>query len=955
MGNKIHLAFWRGDLEFLQYHTDTHIELCIHQYRRPDIFGVHPLHILAFRKHCAELQLLLYSNLGLHMTGLEDLFVSFGGGITAMDLALNDIDNNTMVMVYSIQQMLKARHFYRLGNPLCIATLDANYKSLCQQGLSNALLPKLGPKNIHATLFEGAPDFFTPLFVAVLANDLVFLKMLIFNGARPNLQRPTSEGNYDLLHLAARLDHHRLIPTLIEAGCPIDTDATHIHGRLRTPLVIAAHYGNLRSIRALVTSPGFDLQSSEGANALFAASQEGQFHVIPTLIKLGCKVDSSLDSRLVTPLHAAVMGNHVTTLETLLKLGANPLSVSSRGLTALHFAAMFGSPDVVPTLIQAGLSPYEPKECDKENSLLNPFLTAVCQGELGVLKAFVNSKCTVPENSLGFALLYALNVRYNYRSTQYLPSQMSKGLSVRFLAELVKLGCSITSVSNNSGFLPIHVAASFNDLEAIQLLINLGCSKNAFTRSSIGRRGTPMHIAAQSNSVESIQLLVANGCDPDFHHPLEDPPLHVAICSGSLEAVSALLKLGASTTLRSQVGLPPLFTAIRCDQAEAIEILHHHGVDLSHPEIGFNTLVNVASGCLQFEKDPERAAVSMLACNRQLSQYIQFGDFSPTNEKAIRMFLRQFEGESPGDCLPPPLHMAVRGSKRAAIKKLVQLGADINAWFADENPLFIACKFGLSQIVVDLIELGANMEAVNQSGLSAIHIATVYNHPNVVQTLIDKGCSVTSSITRHGRPDFTPFQLASVMCCPDILQILQHLVSDINQISCDHLSPLHLAILVPGIQIMALPNDIDCACTVPLRIDAARQEKTVKLLLEYGCHVNATDEEGLTPLDLAIYYKSVRLVYLLKRADGEKGKQIKDEEEMRKRIKYLENLVGSVIMDNKGLRHRVLALEGHLENLEHQTANMDVRLDNLEAHQQKQQSAMITVHSGKCTVYVVST
>ena len=219
------------------------------------------------------------------------------------------------------------------------------------------------------------------------------------------------------------------------------------------------------------------------------------------------------------------------------------------------------------------------------------------------------------------------------------------------------------------------------------------------------------------------------------------------------------------------------------------------------PEIGFDTLVNVASGCVGFENDPGSAAISLLACNRQLSQYIQFGDFSPTNEKAIRMFLRQFKGESPGDCLPPPLHMAVHGGKQAAIKKLVHLGADINAWFADENPLFIACKFGLSQIAADLIELGANMEAVNQSGLGAIHIATVYNHPNVVQTLIDKGCSIAFSITRDGQPDLTPFQLASIMCCPDILQILHHLVSDINQISCDRLSTLHLAILVPGIEV----------------------------------------------------------------------------------------------------------------------------------------------------------
>ena len=101
-------------------------------------------------------------------------------------------------------------------------------------------------------------------------------------------------------------------------------------------------------------------------------------------------------------------------------------------------------------------------------------------------------------------------------------------------------------------------------------------------------------------------------------------------------------------------------------------------------------------------------------------------------------------------------------------------------------------------------------------------------------------------------------------------------------------------------------------------------------------------------------------MYLLTLADGEKGKKIKDKEEMRKRIKYLESCVGSVIMDNKRLIHRVTCLEGHLKNLKYQAANMDARLDILEAHQQKPQSfqnhcsAMINVHLSTCTVYVVS-
>ena len=111
--------------------------------------------------------------------------------------------------------------------------------------------------------------------------------------------------------------------------------------------------------------------------------------------------------------------------------------------------------------------------------------------------------------------------------------------------------------------------------------------------------------------------------------------MHVANCSRLLEAISELLKLGASTTLRSRVGSPSLFTAIGCDQAEVNEILYHHGADLYHSEIGLNTFPKMVSGLLQFKKDPESAAVTIVASNSQLSQCIQFGKFSPKNEKAI--------------------------------------------------------------------------------------------------------------------------------------------------------------------------------------------------------------------------------------------------------------------------------------------------------------------------------
>ena len=561
-------------MKALKYYTDNEGRRCSQQYRRPDAFGVHPVHILVYRKHADES---MWYNVFYHMDGSDAFDVTFGG-ISTADLAEGDYIMQGKL--FQFNSLLRARHLFRFGEKdmdICQNAIACfEFGNPDQRVLIETLSSTLGPDTINKPIRNEISPFFTPLFVAVLANDLPFLNALLSQGAKPSLQPPTSEGNYGLLHLAARLDHHRLIPVLIEAGCAIDTDAARVYGWCRTPLVIAAHYGNLRSIKALANSPGFDLQSSKGVNALFAAAYEGQFHVIPTLVKLGCRVDECTDSSLVTPLHAAAIGDHVGAVETLLRLGANPFSVSSRGDTALHFAAEGGSSNVIPILIQAGLSPYEPEGIG--GNTRNPFHTAILLGQLGLLNTLVNSSCTLRHDVLHLALIFRFCLMH---SNDPVPPAVSERISVHFLSGLIKLGCSITAVDESTGFLPIHLAAYNNDPAVIQLLINYKCPKNVFTKSSDGERMTPLQIAAKNNSVAAIEVLVANGCNVDFHHPLEKPPLHLAISCNSLEAVKTLLKHRANTSLRNPYGLLPVHAAICRNQTEVIEILSKHGANLS--------------------------------------------------------------------------------------------------------------------------------------------------------------------------------------------------------------------------------------------------------------------------------------------------------------------------------------------------------------------------------------
>ena len=895
-------------MESLQYYTDY--GWCSPQYRQPGVFGVTALHIVVYRQHD---DMSLWFNLFHHMTGPEDLQVTFGCGISAWKLA----EGYPLMtrMLERFQSLLRARHFFRLSqeyafgpNMLHSRLILDRYIDLHSRGLSNALLPTLVSDNIHSPLYPGAPSFFTPLFIAVLANDLLFLEALIYKGAQVSSQPPAPEGNYYLLHLAARLNHHHLIPTLVKAGCRMDQDA-HPFDMLRTPLVIAAHYGNLCSIKALTKSPGFDLQSSEGTYALLAAAQEGQFHVIPTLVNLGCKANSSQYGNLVTPLHVAAMGDHVGAVSTLLKFGANAQSITSRGETALHFAAEHGSSDVIRLLIQAGLCPYQIKSEDKE--FLSPFSLAVSHRSLSVLKELVNLGYA-PEPS-GFGLLhFALSVRgclKEGKSTCSLPQGISNRITIRFLEELIKLGCSTRTVDENTGCLPIHVAAYHNDATAIQLLIDHGCPKNTFTKLPQGQRLTPMQIAAEKNCPEAIDILAANGCNVDFHHPLEEPSLHTAICRGSFKAVRMLLNLGARVTLRSKLGLLPIHTAIACNQTEAIEMLFNHGASVchGHEEANFNERREMHNTHkLLSEIDEVLSHLEGTMSSAELS----YSELTSPAERAVRLLLKRMKSARLNcqEVFLSPLTFAIFCKNQVAVRKLIELGADVNDKEFGIGSLLNAVHFGYSEMVEFLIDLGAERDTIYESGLGLIHTAIQDNYPDIVQTLIDKGCDPSLPTLIDGKPDLTPFQLTSLLCRPRILQILRRFVTDVNQVSHDHLSPLHLAILKASIYNICMDGSTQ---QIIVKVKPAHREETVKLLLEYGCNVNATDKEGLTPLDLAVHYELETIVMMLTQAGGERGEKIKEKDELKKRIEYLEGRVSGLYKKMDTMEERMSVLETH--------------------------------------------
>ena len=378
---------------------------------------------------------------------------------------------------------------------------------------------------------------------------------------------------------------------------------------------------------------------------------------------------------------------------------------------------------------------------------------------------------------------------------------------------LVEAKASV-AVTNRYGVTPLSLACQNGNASVVELLLERGADPNTTLRGG----ETVLMTAARTGKARPVNALLKRGADVNAKERRGQTALMWAAADGHTEVVELLIKAGADihATLPDS-GFTPFFFAARNGRTEVVRTLLKAGIDVNKgmeprrpggkaPSKGTSALI------LAIENGHYELALTLLDAGAHPKD--QRSGFTPLH--VMTWVRKPPRGEDRG--MPPPPELGTVNSLQF-IRELVKRGADVNARLvngtgglgkfttkgatpflmasanadlpymkllldlgADSSipnadqcmPLIVACGIhvgsdGANEVAGEepevleaaklLLKLGADVNAVDANGETAMHGAALKNLPKVVQFLAENGAKI-EVWNKRNKFGSTPLMLA---------------------------------------------------------------------------------------------------------------------------------------------------------------------------------------------------
>ena len=424
-----------------------------------------------------------------------------------------------------------------------------------------------------------------------------------------------------------------------------------------------------------------------------------------------------------TALHWAVYWNNAEAVDALLKAGADTKAVTRLNASALYLAAENGNAAMVQRLLAAGADPNQTVLSQSET----PLMFAARSGSVDAVRALLDkgAQLEAAEKLRGStALLWAAE----QDRSEVLKLLVARGAKVDAKTNVATPAAGRGAArakggDTKAGDAKGKAAAAPAPAKAAATPVD-DDDPDAFARPPAGGNGglTALILATREGALESMKVLLDAGAPINQQSANGNTALIVAAMNGNAEAINFLLDRGADVNLANAQGWTPLYLTIKARTMEK--------GTMPNPRVDQAGLFRA----IQFMVDHKVDINARIRGNTEVHNGIAA---TWLREAGATAFLR-----------------AAFCGDLAVMKLLLANGADPNIATTDKTTALMALSgvgyadgftrdFGTEQESLEamqiLIDRGAEVNAVNADGVTALHGAAHKNFLKGIEYLVSKG------------------------------------------------------------------------------------------------------------------------------------------------------------------------------------------------------------------------
>lgn len=307
--------------------------------------------------------------------------------------------------------------------------------------------------------------------------------------------------------------------------------------------------------------------------------------------------------------------------------------------------------------------------------------------------------------------------------------------AIKTIGEILKLLLDAKdtdlNVKDNNGYTPLLLATEY-DYGDIEAMLRHNKDESVYSDNVTAEDYFTLPSWLVKNVKETVlKLLLDAGAYIEAKNKSGNTAVHIAAIKGDEFIINLLLKEGANVNAKNNVGHTPLYLAAQKGKEGTVKLLIKSGADVN--EVGFDekSAIHVAS-----EKGFEGIAGLLLDAGAEVD----------CKESTM--------GNT-------PLHVVALYRRKNIIKMLIEAEADVNI-VNDEG--ITAWLYVVQQTTSDLekmlIDAGTNMNYEDSNGSTLLHYAAEKNIFSVIETLLSHGIDVNVK-NKLGR---TPLHCAVMSC-----------------------------------------------------------------------------------------------------------------------------------------------------------------------------------------------